>query len=250
MNCATRSSALVVIRRGDLWRGKQQRRAPGRVSAPALPSLPANAAPAGLSADYRRPVPLLSADDPLLHRPRRVLVAGTSGSGKTTLARGLAEVLAIPHIEIDALFHGPGWTPRESFVADVEAFSTTAEWVTEWQYSVVRNLLAARADLLIWLDLPRATVMRQVVGRTLRRRLRREVLWNGNVEPSLWSFFTDRDYIVRWAWSTHHKSALRVAELRKQRPELMITRLNSHAKARQWLAGPLLLATTRPPRVS
>lgn len=200
-----------------------------------------------LRKDYCGSVPLLSVNDALPHRPRRVLVAGTSGSGKTTLAREVAEVLAIAHIEIDALFHGPGWTPRESFVADVDAFSAAPEWVTEWQYSVVRNLLAARADLLIWLDLPRATVMRQVVGRTLDRRLRRKVLWNGNIEPSLWTFFTDRDHVVRWAWSTHHKSALRVAELRKQRPELTVIGLHSHAMARQWLAGSLRLATYRPP---
>ena len=30
-------------------------------------------------------MPLLVPDDPLLARPRRILVAGTSGSGKTTL---------------------------------------------------------------------------------------------------------------------------------------------------------------------
>jgi len=38
----------------------------------------------------------------------RILVAGTSGAGKTTVARRVATVLNIAHIEIDALFHGPG----------------------------------------------------------------------------------------------------------------------------------------------
>jgi len=168
-----------------------------------------------------------------------VLVVGTSGAGKTTLARRISEVLDIPHHEIDAFFHGPGWTPREAFLTDVEAFSSEPQWVTEWQYRVVRDLLARRADLVVWLDLPRATVMQQVIRRTLGRRLRREVLWNGNVEPSPWTFFTDGDHIVRWAWSTHHKTALRVAELSVQHPRLAIVRLASHAEASQWLAGPL-----------
>lgn len=57
--------------------------------------------------------------------------------------------------------------------------------VTEWQYGVVRDQLADRADLVVWLDLPRRSVMRQVVTRTVRRRFRREVLWNGNIEPPL-----------------------------------------------------------------
>ena len=185
------------------------------------------------------PVPLVDPRDPLPTRPGRVVIAGTSGSGKTALAQRVARVLTIPHVEIDALFHGPDWTPRETFAADVDAFSSAAHWVTEWQYGSVRDLLARRADLVVWLDLPKSTVMRQVICRTLRRRLRREQLWNGNVEPPLWTFITDRDHIVRWAWSTHHKSAARVAALRSQRPELPIVQLSSHSAADLWLAGPL-----------
>lgn len=111
--------------------------------------------------------------------------------------------------------------------------------MTEWQYSAVRALLAERADLLVWLDLPRSTVMRQVVARTLRRRLRRERLWNGNLEPPLWTVVTDREHIVRWAWSTHHKSARRVADLRAERPGLVIVRLRSRAAAERWIVDRL-----------
>ena len=64
----------------------------------------------------------------------------------------------------------------------------------------MRDLLADRADLLVWLDLPRVRVMRQVIRRTLRRRARRQPLWNGNLEPALWTVLRDPDHIVRWAW--------------------------------------------------
>jgi hypothetical protein len=33
-------------------------------------------------------------------------------------------LLDIPHIEIDALFHGRGWTPRDSFESEVHQFTT------------------------------------------------------------------------------------------------------------------------------
>lgn len=181
----------------------------------------------------------MGAGDALPGRPRRVLVAGTSGVGKTTLAARLGKVLGAPHVEIDALFHGPGWAPRESFTADVDAFSTQPVWVTEWQYGAVRGLLAERADLLVWLDLPRARVMRQVAVRTVRRRLLRHRLWNGNIEPPLWTIFTDPEHIVRWAWNTHAKSAQRVAALRHEHPELDIVRLRSWREAQQWLEGPV-----------
>ncbi|OHV37185.1 MULTISPECIES: ATPase AAA [Pseudofrankia] len=188
---------------------------------------------------------MLADTDPLPGRPRRVVVAGTSGSGKTTLARRVGETLGIPHVDIDGLFHGPGWTRRESFLADVEAFSGGSAWVTEWQYREARDLLADRADLMVWLDLPRRTVMRQVIRRTLRRRLRREVLWNGNIEPPLRTILTDREHIVRWAWSTHHKSSRRIAALRERRPELPIVRLRGRADVDRWCAGPLRAAAGR-----
>jgi adenylate kinase family enzyme len=189
---------------------------------------------------------MLSVTDALPHRPRRVLVAGTSASGKTTLAARIGAQLGLRHVEIDALFHGPGWTPRETFEAEVEAFSAEPGWVTEWQYSVVRDRLAQRADLVVWLDLRRATVMRRVVQRTVSRRLRRQVLWNGNIEPPLWTVLTDRDHIVRWAWSTHHKSAQRIAAVRQQRPDLLIVRLRDRHAVEQWVNGPLRHAATLP----
>lgn len=180
-------------------------------------------------------MPLLGADDPLPSRPHRVLVAGTSGAGKTTLARRLAQVLDLPHVEIDALYHGPHWMPRDSFESDVERFTAEPEWVTEWQYSPVRALLAARADLLIWLDLPRQTVMRRITVRTLQRRLRREVLWNGNIEPPLRTFFTDREHVVRWAWSTHDLTQSRVLETMQSHPDLLVVRLRSSVESKRWL---------------
>ena len=184
-------------------------------------------------------MPLLSYDAALPHRPRRVLVAGGSGSGKTTLSDRIGSVLGVRHVEIDALHHGPGWTPRPTFVADVEAFSAEPAWVTEWQYSVVRPLLAGRADLVVWLDLPRSVVMRQVTARTLRRWVRREELWNGNREPAPWRILTDREYVVRWAWSTHHLVEQRVGALLAEDPSRPVVRLRSHAEAASWLAGPL-----------
>ena len=185
---------------------------------------------------------MLAPTDPLPRRPARELVDGASGSGKTTAAARVAEILRVPHIEIDALFHGPEWTPRPSFEADVRRFAAEPSWVTEWQYQVVRAHLAERADLVVWLDLPRAVVMRQVVRRTLVRRLRRRVLWNGNLEPPLRTFFTDPEHIVRWAWLTHERTPARIEQLLQDRPELAVVRIRSRSDLAGWLSGPLLQA--------
>ena len=41
----------------------------------------------------------------------RINVVGTSCSGKTTLARRIATRIDASHVEMDALFWGPGWQP-------------------------------------------------------------------------------------------------------------------------------------------
>ncbi|GAA2554331.1 AAA family ATPase [Pseudonocardia hydrocarbonoxydans] len=187
----------------------------------------------------------LAATDPLPLRPRRVLVTGCTGSGKTTLARSVADVLGVPHHELDALFHGPGWTPRPEFATDVAALAATERWVTEWQYSAVRPLLLARADLLVWLDLTRAQVARQLVPRTVHRRLRRVELWNGNVEPPLWTVFTDPDHLFRWGWRTFGRTAERVAEVLAAPGPPVVVRLRGRRDVRTWLHGPLQDAAGR-----
>lgn len=184
-------------------------------------------------------MPMLTYDEALPRRPHRVLVAGTSGSGKTTLSSMISATLHIPHVEIDGLYHGPNWTPRGSFRAEVETFAARDSWVTEWQYSTVRALLTERADLLVWLDLPVHTVMRQVIARTLVRRWRRVSLWNGNLEPPLRTILTDKEHIIRWAWDTRHKTAARIRTLDSQYPGLPVVRLRSRRQVRAWLAGQL-----------
>ncbi|HXV93717.1 MAG TPA: AAA family ATPase [Pseudonocardia sp.] len=187
-------------------------------------------------------MPLLSALDPLPGRPRRVLVTGTSGAGKSTLCRALSARLGLPYQELDALHHGPGWQPRPEFAADVAGFAATGCWVTEWQYGAVRELLLARADLLVWLDLPRWRVFTQLVPRTVGRSLRRVELWNGNVEPPLWTLFTERDHILRWAWRTHPRTAQRVRDVLAAPQPPTVVRLRHRRDVRAWLDGPVSAA--------
>jgi adenylate kinase family enzyme len=170
---------------------------------------------------------MLGADDELLPPPRRVLVAGTTGVGKTTTAGRIGRVLGIPHTEIDSLQHGEHWVPRPTFEVDVEAYTSEPAWVTEWQYRVVRQMLAERADTLVWLDLPPLFTFWRLLRRTVRRRIRHEELWNGNVEPPLWTFFTTDDNILRWGIKTAFKSRKQVPPLEQSAPHLRIVRLQS-----------------------
>jgi len=166
---------------------------------------------------------------------RRIVVAGVSGSGKTTLCRRIAKRLSVEHVELDALHHGPNWTPRPEFVDDVRAFLARDAWVTEYQYPSVRPLLLERAELLVWLDIPTWQTMYQVTSRTLLRRLQQTELWNGNIEPPLYAFFSDPEHVVRLAWLGRHKLRQQLPQVLRQYPTLTQIRLRSHADAAYWL---------------
>lgn len=170
---------------------------------------------------------------------RRIRVVGTSGSGKTTLAAQLAQRLGVPHVELDALFHGPGWTePAPGELArrvDEQIAAAPDGWVMCGNYLSQMPIDRARPDLVVWLDLPHRTVMRQVLGRTLARLLLRRELWNGNREhPStLWA----RDGIVRWAWRTHPTNRARYAAMSTSAPPPRWVRLRSRREVAAWLGS-------------
>lgn len=142
---------------------------------------------------------------------QRIVVVGNSGSGKSTLAGQLADKLELTHIELDSLFHQPGWTPRdpEDFRSDLAARMDDARagWTICGNYtSVTSSLTTPQADTVVWLDLSRSLVMQRVMKRTIRRAVTREELWNGNREP-LTNFYRwdPEKNIVRWAWTRHEQ---------------------------------------------
>jgi adenylate kinase family enzyme len=116
----------------------------------------------------------------------RIAITGPSGSGKTTLAAELAQTLGIRHVEIDALHHGPNWEScgAEVLAERVRAATDGDGWVTDSTYhTMLGDLIVARADVLVWLDLPVPLVMWRLLRRTHVRARDGVELWNGNVEP-------------------------------------------------------------------
>jgi adenylate kinase family enzyme len=173
---------------------------------------------------------------------RRVSVVGNSGSGKSTAAVALSARLGVPCVELDSIFHQPGWTelPVDEFRARVAAAAAGDAWVIDGNYSAVRDVVWARADTVVWIDLPRPVVMRRVVARTVGRAVRRQELWNGNREP--WSNFLTLDperSIIMWAW-TQHRRYRRRYEAAMADPawaHLRFVRLRSPAEIRRFLGG-------------
>jgi adenylate kinase family enzyme len=137
---------------------------------------------------------------------RRVSVVGTSGAGKSTLASSLAALLGADLLELDSVNHQADWVPLPTaeFRQRVASVVAGERWVIDGNYSKVRDLVWARADTVVWLDLPRRTVMRRVVWRTLRRVAGRVELWNGNRERWRNLLTLDKEEsVIAWAWQTY-----------------------------------------------
>src|SRR5436190_8764193 len=87
--------------------------------------------------------------------PTRIAVVGTTCAGKTTVAKRLAEIHGLPHIELDALHWGPGWSEpsEDEFRARVEEALDADGWVADGGYhGKLGDLVLERAELVVWLD--------------------------------------------------------------------------------------------------
>ncbi len=136
----------------------------------------------------------------------RVAVVGSSCSGKTTLARRISFACGIPHVELDAIYWLPNWTPRpiDEFRAAIETAVSGDQWVIDGNYGKVRDIIWPRATDIVWLNLPFARVFWRALTRTTRRVITQEELFSGNRE-TIRTALLGRDSLLWWVIRTHRR---------------------------------------------
>ena len=170
----------------------------------------------------------------------RIVIIGISGSGKTTMAQHLARLYGVPHIELDALHWQPNWTMEapEIFREKVSKALSGPSWVTDGNYSKVRDLVWPRATVLIWLDYPIPVILWQLVLRTIKRVIRREKLWNDNRETLRGVFFS-KDSLFLYVLRNYRRNRATWRRLLSDpaHSPLQVIHLRSRTETRRWLAG-------------
>ena len=138
----------------------------------------------------------------------RIAIIGCGGAGKSTLARELGHALALPVHHLDCMFWKPGWkeVDRTAFVLEQQTVIATPRWIIDGNYGVGRDLRFARADTVIFMDLPTLTCLWSIVARYFRyRHQSRPAMTEGNRERLSFDF-------LRWIWSYRKESRPTILE--------------------------------------
>jgi adenylate kinase family enzyme len=168
----------------------------------------------------------------------RVVILGSVGAGKSRLAAKLAERTKLPVIHMDLLFWRAGWTPapREEARQALREALAAKRWILDGNFLPEEtggwDERFERADTIVFLDVPRRTCLRRVVGRVLRNRgARRPDLPEGCEE----GLGLD---VIRWIWSYPRQERPRVLRLldRGER-RAAVHRLRSEADVQRFLRG-------------
>jgi adenylate kinase family enzyme len=160
---------------------------------------------------------------------RRIAVFGCAGSGKTTLARALGERLGLPVIHVDSVY----WRGRDGrFGAEWpgihgELIAGDA-WIIDGMKPGVLGDRLERADMAIFLDVPRRTCYRGLVERRLALR--------GGVRPEIGAYDRIDRALLRWIW--RFPSEVRPGVLEHlQTCSCDVVSLSSRADVRRFLGG-------------
>jgi adenylate kinase family enzyme len=165
---------------------------------------------------------------------KRVAVIGSGGAGKSALAIELGTRTGLPVIHLDRLYWGPGWTPKpeDEWAALQAELAAGDRWIMDGNYSKSLPIRLARADTVVFLDLPRLVCLWAVTRRWLRFRGRSRPDMGEGVNEALDPAF------LRWIWDYPKRSRPGiVAQLAALPSTTRVVHLRSRGDAREFLAA-------------
>jgi len=167
----------------------------------------------------------------------RLVLWGVTGSGKSTAAAAIAEATGLPWTSVDDVTWQPGWVPTDEDEQRRVFGEVCAgeRWVLDTAYTVWRDVVLPRADLVVGLDYPRWLSLGRLLRRTWRRLRTQQLVCNGNVET--WRKALSSDSIIAWHFRSYarKRDGMRAALAAPDGPPVLLFR--SPAQLDEWISG-------------
>ncbi|MGV7117717.1 DNA topology modulation protein [Paenibacillus kyungheensis] len=142
----------------------------------------------------------------------RLIVIGCSGSGKSTLSQKLHKILQLPIIHLDRYYWQANWqaTEQEAWDQKVTEFALTDRWIIDGNYSRTLDIRIERADVIVFLDMPRWLCMYRIV--------KRRIQYHGRTRPDLNEDCPEKLDIgfLKWVWNYRKRNRIKTLEKLKQ----------------------------------
>ncbi|MEM1363011.1 MAG: isopentenyl transferase family protein [Pseudomonadota bacterium] len=164
---------------------------------------------------------------------KRVMVVGAPGSGKSTLAIALGRKTGLPVYHMDRIHWQPGWQSRDVTEKDhlTHEVHQKEAWIFEGGHSRTYPERLARADTLVWLDLP-VTLRYWRVGK-------RWWMYRGGTRPDLPENCPERldGEFLRYIWTSRRRTRQRHLDILKNPGDLKIHHLQTRSAVRRFLSA-------------
>ncbi|AWS48623.1 topology modulation protein [Streptosporangium sp. 'caverna'] len=162
----------------------------------------------------------------------RIAIIGCGGSGKTTLGRRLAALVDAPMTHLDGVYYDAAWNalPQEEFAAIQQKLVAEPRWVIDGNFASTLPIRLARADTVIFLDIPPAVCLWGILQRRLRYRGGQHGE-HGVFDRIHWGFIR---YILGYRRRMRPRVRALIAE---HATHARVVTLTSHRAARRFLAA-------------
>ncbi len=140
----------------------------------------------------------------------RIAIIGCGGSGKTHLANRLAALLDLPLTHLDAIYYDTDWNPlpADDFARHQQQLTDRPRWLLEGNYAGTLPIRLARADTVIFLDVPAMVCLTGILHRRWHYRGGQHTE-DGVYDRITWNF-------VRYIWGYRRTMRPRIDNLLAQ----------------------------------
>lgn len=132
----------------------------------------------------------------------RIMILGSAGSGKSTLSQKLGPIYNLPVIHLDKYYWKADWvgTPNEEWDSIVEDLTMQDQWIIDGNYSRTIDIRMKRANLIIYLDMPRWLCLYRV--------LKRRVIYHKKTRPDMNEKCPEKIDLefLKWVWNYRKRS--------------------------------------------